>query len=162
MRYWEVVACPRLFPDRFGDQLVLWSRLPPWTPLLSMRGWTSGPMFRFLMIAEIGIGRSRAEIVESFCPNRPDILLYVDAEVQVRLPPFIPVPFLLFAERHGNAPRYLSRACSRFTPHSAFSNFRLAFLPLSEIWLVLGLPSKHSTSCALHAVQIGLHSQNSS
>ena len=75
--HWTVAACPRVFPDRAGRALVLLtlSALDP----ASFHVWidirTDSPL---LMAAQVGVGRSSAEIIDRFFPGRSGLLLYVD------------------------------------------------------------------------------------
>ena len=95
VHYWEVVASPRLFPERSGGHLVLLtiSTLDPFSEYVWIDLRLDQPV---IMVAEVGIGRSRAELIDRFCPGRTDIFLYVDGALAGDVPAFRPGSVLTF------------------------------------------------------------------
>ena len=98
VHYWEVVASPRLFPERSGGHLVLLtiSTLDPFSEYVWIDLRLDQPV---LMVAEVGIGRSRAELIDRFCSGRTDILLYVDGALAGDVPAFRPGSVFTFCRK---------------------------------------------------------------
>ena len=93
--YWQVVACPRLFPERSGGSLVLVTvaTLDPFVDNVWVDIRTDEPV---LFVAEVGEGRSREELLDRFCPGRRDIRLYLDGSLAGDVPAIRPGCVLTF------------------------------------------------------------------
>ena len=146
--FWEIVASPRLFPERSGGNLALVtvSTLDPFAELVWIDIRTDVPI---LMVAEVGIGRSRAELIDRFCPGHPDILVYLDGALAGEVPDIRPGSVLTFCRETWEC---LTQPLSRsFESHPSLRILQTPFaLPPAVKALALARRALAATAIPVH------------